>query len=56
MRKTLFSHIINQEIAFFDKTRTGELTSRLSSDTQVRLPAPWPPAGGGRGEGGDARH
>ena len=35
MRKTLFHAIVGQEIAFFDKTRTGELTSRLSSDTQV---------------------
>ncbi|GAB4828664.1 ABC transporter B member 27 [Ancistrocladus abbreviatus] len=35
LRKDLFSHLIQQEIAFFDVTRTGELLSRLSEDTQV---------------------
>ncbi|XP_065855131.1 ABC transporter B family member 27 isoform X3 [Euphorbia lathyris] len=35
LRKNLFGHLINQEIAFFDVTRTGELLSRLSEDTQV---------------------
>lgn len=35
LRKSLFSHLVNQEIAFFDVTRTGELLSRLSEDTQV---------------------
>ncbi|KDP27265.1 hypothetical protein JCGZ_19964 [Jatropha curcas] len=35
LRKNLFTHLINQEIAFFDVTRTGELLSRLSEDTQV---------------------
>ncbi|XP_074277730.1 ABC transporter B family member 25 [Silene latifolia] len=35
LRKNLFSHIVNQEIAFFDVTRTGELLSRLSEDTQI---------------------
>uniref|UniRef100_A0A2P2L6B2 ABC transporter B family member 25 n=1 Tax=Rhizophora mucronata TaxID=61149 RepID=A0A2P2L6B2_RHIMU len=35
LRNNLFSHLINQEIAFFDVTRTGELLSRLSEDTQV---------------------
>ncbi|KAH7301745.1 hypothetical protein KP509_23G040300 [Ceratopteris richardii] len=35
LRTTLFSHLINQEIAFFDVTKTGELLSRLSEDTQV---------------------
>ncbi|OWM64518.1 ABC transporter B family member 27-like [Punica granatum] len=35
LRKDLFSHLINQEIAFYDVTRTGELLSRLSEDTQV---------------------
>ncbi|KAK4773363.1 hypothetical protein SAY87_028382 [Trapa incisa] len=35
LRKKLFSHLINQEIAFFDVTRTGELLSRLSEDTQI---------------------
>jgi len=35
LRKDLFSHLIHQEIAFFDVTRTGELLSRLSEDTQI---------------------
>lgn len=35
LRKNLFSHLIQQEIAFFDITRTGELLSRLSEDTQI---------------------
>lgn len=33
LRQDTFSSILNQEIAFFDKTRTGELINRLSSDT-----------------------
>ncbi|XP_077222619.1 transporter associated with antigen processing protein 2 [Tasmannia lanceolata] len=35
LRKNLFGHLINQEIAFYDVTRTGELLSRLSEDTQI---------------------
>uniref|UniRef100_A0A1D1Y0P2 ABC transporter B family member 25 n=1 Tax=Anthurium amnicola TaxID=1678845 RepID=A0A1D1Y0P2_9ARAE len=35
LRKDLFGHLIYQEIAFFDVTRTGELLSRLSEDTQI---------------------
>ncbi|KAL3716602.1 hypothetical protein ACJRO7_008218 [Eucalyptus globulus] len=35
LRKDLFNHLIHQEIAFFDVTRTGELLSRLSEDTQI---------------------
>lgn len=35
LRKNLFSHLIHQEIAFFDVSRTGELLSRLSEDTQI---------------------
>ncbi|MCD9643620.1 ABC transporter B member 27 [Datura stramonium] len=35
LRRNLFSHLIQQEIAFFDVTRTGELLSRLSEDTQI---------------------
>ncbi|XP_047141960.1 uncharacterized protein LOC101234644 isoform X1 [Hydra vulgaris] len=35
LRKNLFKHIIKQEIAFFDLNRTGELTNRLASDTEV---------------------
>ncbi|MFO0760029.1 MAG: ABC transporter transmembrane domain-containing protein [Byssovorax sp.] len=33
LRATLFERLMAQDIAFFDETRTGELTSRLSSDT-----------------------
>lgn len=32
---TVFTAIIKHDIEFFDVNRTGELTSRLSSDTQV---------------------
>ncbi|PSR95759.1 ABC transporter B family member 25 like [Actinidia chinensis var. chinensis] len=35
LRKNLFGHLVHQEIAFFDVTRTGELLSRLSEDTQI---------------------
>ncbi|KAK2986305.1 hypothetical protein RJ640_021874 [Escallonia rubra] len=35
LRKDLFSHLVQQEIAFYDVTRTGELLSRLSEDTQI---------------------
>lgn len=35
LRRDLFSHLIQQEIAFYDVTRTGELLSRLSEDTQI---------------------
>ncbi|XP_013415862.1 ABC transporter B family member 25 isoform X2 [Lingula anatina] len=35
LRKDLFNSVIKQEVAFFDVNRTGELTNRLSSDTQV---------------------
>jgi ATP-binding cassette subfamily B (MDR/TAP) protein 10 len=31
----VFSAIIRQEIAFFDKNKTGELINRLSSDTTL---------------------
>ena len=33
IRKTLFKSLLQQEIGFFDKTETGDLTSRLTSDT-----------------------
>ena len=33
IRKTLFTSLMNQEIGFFDQTETGDLTSRLTSDT-----------------------
>lgn len=35
LRETLFSSILKQEVAFFDKTRTGELINRLSADTAI---------------------
>jgi ABC transporter fused permease/ATP-binding protein len=35
VRERLFASILDQEIGFFDQRRTGELTSRLSSDTAV---------------------
>ncbi len=33
IRSRLFSALLTQEIGFFDKTKTGEITSRLSADT-----------------------
>ncbi|XP_056390780.1 ATP-binding cassette sub-family B member 10, mitochondrial isoform X2 [Hyla sarda] len=33
LRSSLFSSLLRQEVGFFDKTRTGELINRLSSDT-----------------------
>jgi len=35
MRTTLYASILQQEIAFFDATKSGELVSRLGSDTMV---------------------
>jgi ABC transporter fused permease/ATP-binding protein len=35
LRKDLYASILEQEVAFFDERRTGELTSRLASDTSV---------------------
>src|ERR1700722_14106290 len=35
LRKNVFNSIVKQEVGFFDENRTGELTNRLSSDTQV---------------------
>lgn len=35
LRASLFSSILRQEVAFFDRNRTGELINRLSSDTSV---------------------
>jgi len=35
LRSDLFVRLLDQEIAFFDQRRTGELTSRLASDTTV---------------------
>jgi ATP-binding cassette subfamily B protein len=35
LRSDLFASLVDQEIAFFDERRTGELVSRLASDTSV---------------------
>ncbi|XP_059927038.1 ATP-binding cassette sub-family B member 10, mitochondrial [Gadus macrocephalus] len=35
LRAALFSSILRQEVAFFDRSRTGELINRLSSDTTM---------------------
>jgi ATP-binding cassette subfamily B protein len=35
VRRDLYRAILDQEIAFFDKERTGDLTSRLASDTST---------------------
>lgn len=35
MRGDLFKSIMQQEIAFFDETKTGEIVSRLTSDCQT---------------------
>ena len=35
LRQRLYASVLHQEVAFFDEHRTGELTSRLSSDTTV---------------------
>ena len=35
LREKLYSSILKQEIGFFDKTRTGELINRLSTDTSL---------------------
>jgi hypothetical protein len=39
LRNNLFSHIIVQEVGFFDRVRTGELMNRLS---EVHFPTPEP--------------
>lgn len=35
LRKRLFASTMNQEMAFFDKNKTGELINRLSTDAEV---------------------
>ncbi|KAM9702237.1 ATP-binding cassette sub-family B member 10, mitochondrial isoform 2-T2 [Dama dama] len=35
LRASLFSSVLRQEVAFFDKTRTGELINRLSADAAL---------------------
>ncbi|HVP68217.1 MAG TPA: ABC transporter transmembrane domain-containing protein [Anaeromyxobacteraceae bacterium] len=35
LRRDLFRRILEQEIAFFDERRTGELVSRLAADTEA---------------------
>ncbi len=35
LRDKLYSHLISLDVGFFEKSRVGELTSRLSADTEV---------------------
>lgn len=35
LRVALFAAVLKQEVAFFDKTRTGELVNRLSADAAL---------------------
>jgi ATP-binding cassette subfamily B protein len=35
LRKTAYASLLEQEMAFFDQHKTGDLTSRLASDTSV---------------------
>ncbi len=35
LRQTLYAHVIRLDVGFFEKSRVGELTSRLSADTEV---------------------
>jgi ATP-binding cassette subfamily B (MDR/TAP) protein 10 len=35
LRQKLFKSIMNQEMAFFDKNKTGELINRLSADCEI---------------------
>ncbi|XP_026517974.1 ATP-binding cassette sub-family B member 8, mitochondrial-like, partial [Terrapene carolina triunguis] len=34
MRKTLFTSLLRQDVAFFDANRTGQLVNRLTTDIQ----------------------
>jgi ATP-binding cassette subfamily B protein len=35
LRRSLYDHLVRLDVGFFEKTRVGELTSRLGSDTEV---------------------
>merc|ERR550514_1627201 len=35
LRRQLFTHLLRQDIGFFDQYKTGELMNRLASDTTV---------------------
>ena len=35
LRRTLYGHLLSLDQSFFEKTRTGELLSRLSADTEL---------------------
>lgn len=35
LREKVFNSIMKQEVAFFDKNKTGELINRLSADTSL---------------------
>jgi len=35
IRKDLFEKVIRKDVTFFDKVKTGDIISRISSDTQI---------------------
>ena len=35
LRRNVYAAIVHQEVAFFDKNKTGELINRLSADTSL---------------------
>lgn len=35
LRQKVFNSILSQEVAYFDKNKTGELVNRLSADTAL---------------------
>ncbi|TCV97523.1 ATP-binding cassette subfamily B protein [Luteibacter rhizovicinus] len=35
LRQSLYAHVIKLDVSFFERTRVGELTSRLGTDTEV---------------------
>ena len=37
IRTKLFNNVMRQETAFFDQTKTGDITNRLSSDCQTMV-------------------
>src|SRR3954462_4593327 len=43
LRRTLYDHLLTLDQAFFEKTRTGELVSRLAADTEPGQTAFGPP-------------
>ena len=41
LRRDVYTHLLRLDIAFFERTRTGELISRLSADTELLRRQPW---------------